>query len=132
MFPLSRVGIRALRSINNEHVQCQFKPVIIGLPDSAELCNMFCVYVCAHLEHYAKYVHSSLVSPGAPGSHHDVNSLTGPTALLAFPPSICSSFFLYLPVAFPHFLPITLCRLLSHSSLCDFGQMAVTARIPPV
>lgn len=81
--------------------------MITGLLDSAvELGGICSVYVCVcGFEPYAKYVHSSLVSPGAPGSHHDVNGLTGPTALLAFPPSICSSFFYTLLWLLPTFVP---------------------------
>ena len=51
------------------------------------------------------------MSSGALGSHHDVNSLTGPTALLAFPPSICSSFYTFLwlhPLSSYHFVSLTL------------------------
>lgn len=63
---------------------------------------------------YAKYVHSSLVSRGAPGSHHDVNSQA---PLLVSP---------LLPPSAPLFLPpFTLFHLLSHlSSLFAFGQTA--------
>lgn len=70
---------------------------------SVKLCSMCWVYACAHLEHYAKFVQSSLVSPGALGSHHDINSLIGPTALLALPPSICSSFHTFLWLYPPFF-----------------------------
>lgn len=74
---------------------------------------------------YAKYVHSSLVSRGAPGSHHDINSVTGPTARLPFPPSICSPFF-SLPSYGSPFLFLTLFHLLCHlSPLFAFGQMQV-------
>lgn len=59
-----------------------------------------------------------------PGWHHDVNSLTGPTALLASPPSICSSF--YTPLwLFPTFL-LSLCVAYSVTCLLSaFGRMPV-------
>lgn len=58
---------------------------------------------------YAKYVHSSLVSRGAPGSHHDVNSQAPllvspplpPSAPLFLPP------FLWLSLSFFHFVSLT-------------------------
>lgn len=45
-----------------------------------------CLWPCTHVTRYAKHVHSSPVSPGASGSQHDINSLTGFAALLT---SLC-------------------------------------------
>lgn len=80
----------------------------------------------ARLEQHAKYVHSSLVSPAC-GSRHDINGLTGPTALLAsLPPSVCSCFYTSLWAL--AVVSLSLCG--THSITClraAFGQMLVAA-----